>query len=97
MFESCDSPTLLGVERCLDINAGNGNLSCTAECTFDYSDCSAPPDGWESPNTPVDEEEGGCAFGSAPRTGASCAFVLGGVALVLGLRLRRGGVRGPRR
>jgi hypothetical protein len=97
MFEPCDSPTLLGVERCLDINAGNGNLSCTAQCTFDYSDCSAPPDGWESPNTPVDEEEGGCAFGYARRTGATYAFVVCGVALVLGLRLRRGGVRGPRR
>jgi hypothetical protein len=92
-FEACDSPTLLGVERCLDINAGNGDLSCTVECTFDYSDCSAPPSGWESPSTPVDEEES-CTLGasalrrSAPG-GLGWASALVAVTLTLRLRRRR--------
>jgi hypothetical protein len=92
-FEPCDSPTLLGVERCLDINAGNGQLSCTAECTFDYSDCSAPPDGWESPSTPVDEEEGGCSVAGSTVAGSmgggvTPALALGAAALLLAHRRR---------
>lgn len=67
--EECEGD-MLGKPSCSDLAAGDGLLACTAECTYDYSACSAPPDGTQPPDTttPIDEE-GGCSAGS--RGGAS--------------------------
>jgi hypothetical protein len=88
-FELCDSPTLMGVERCLDLSAGTGTLSCTADCSFDYSDCSSPPPGWEDPAPPPEEDEEGCTVGGPPPGRAVAGLAFGLVALALARRRLR--------
>ncbi|NUP11167.1 MAG: hypothetical protein HOW73_34410 [Polyangiaceae bacterium] len=66
--EDCEGSDLHQTD-CLAVDAGIGELACTAECTYDYSDCSKPPPGWEDDggddSAPV-EEEGCSATGRAP-------------------------------
>ena len=84
-YEECDSPELMGLTRCLDANAGAGTLTCLEDCTFDYSDCSKPPDGWEQPEG-VETEAPGCSLGDAG--GPSQAWLVAGLFGLVAVRRR---------
>jgi len=68
--EECDG-ALLGYERCIDLHFGAGDLKCTSECSYDYSDCTDPP-GEEDPLP----EEAGCNFSRGGARGSSIALLL---------------------
>jgi len=64
-FEECEG-TLLAYKNCFEVGAGEGLLGCTADCKFDYSNCSAPP-GATPPPPPVDtSQDSGCS--AAPKS-----------------------------
>lgn len=65
--EECDGAEL-SASNCLAIDAGVGELGCNADCTFDYSDCSKPPDSSGAGGGVVDDDGGeeGCAVSAAP-------------------------------
>jgi hypothetical protein len=86
-YEECDSPELMGLTRCLDADAGAGTLTCLEDCTFDYSDCSTPPDGWEQPGG-VETEAPGCSVRAV--TGDTSTWLVAGLVglLVAGRRCR---------
>ena len=70
-----------------DADAGAGTLTCLEDCTFDYSDCSKPPDGWEQPGG-VETEAPGCSLGDAH--GPSRAWLVAGLVGLVAVRRRRG-------
>jgi hypothetical protein len=81
--EDCDGE-LKAYERCIDLHFGAGDLKCTAECSFDYSDCTDPP----GEDDPLPEEEG-CAVSAGSIPGSSIAL-LALVLLSRGWRSRTG-------
>lgn len=86
-FEECDG-TLLAFPDCISVSAGAGQLKCQSDCTFDYSDCSKPPAGWEKNTEPADSSSEGCSTvparpdrGTEDALGALGALALAGVVL----------------
>lgn len=68
--EDCDGSDLNG-ETCASLNLGDGDLSCSATCTFDSSACSAGvPDAGPSPDS-----GGGAGGGSEPEDDGGCRSV----------------------
>lgn len=70
--EECDGDELR-LDDCLALSYGIGDLTCKADCTYDYSDCTKPPPGTNSDDDGgVTLDEGGCAAsaGEVPGFGA---------------------------
>ncbi len=91
--EECEGAKL-AVISCFDMNAGIGDLSCKEDCTFNYSDCSNPPDGAGDDDDGATAPASGCAL-SGRSSGSVQLFALlalGGAAL----RRRRRAVSGAR-
>ena len=90
-YEQCDSAEIMQFTKCVDAQAGAGALACLDDCSYDYSDCSNPPEGWERVG-PVEETDDGCAVGaSRGRLGPEGLGVawFGAAMMVLGIRRAR--------
>lgn len=88
-FEDCDG-TLLAYDSCISLNAGAGSLSCQANCTFDYSDCSKPPAGWaKTPDDGGDTSSDGCSLTPARRMDLELFGPVGAALVSAALALRR--------
>lgn len=70
-FEECDGD-LFALKDCAEAGAGTGTLGCTADCKFDYSQCSAPPGSTPPPAT-SSGEDGGCSAGRGQTTTGGAA------------------------
>lgn len=87
--EECDGAEL-SASNCLAIDAGVGELGCNADCTFDYSDCSKPPDSSGAGGAAEDDGgEDGCTVSAARDETRPDAATLGLLAAIaIGLRRR---------
>jgi hypothetical protein len=91
--EPCEGTTMSTTD-CMDESAGNGVLSCTDTCDFDYSACSAPPGNVSSDGDGSETLDEGCRVGSGSGARGSGA---GGAAVVAALALAVAGSRRRRR
>ncbi len=88
-YEECDSAELTTWTKCVDVYAGAGQLACREDCSFDYSDCSDPPDGWDKIGPAPELDEEGCTVASSARESGWGGLALVSVGLVL-VGVRRG-------
>lgn len=84
--EACDGD-LFAETNCLFVGAGEGKLGCTAECKFDYSDCSDGPGTMPIPDPPqTTGKESGCSIQRGGLSASGEASVLGMIGLVFAAR-----------
>lgn len=90
-YEECDNADLMTWTKCVDVNAGAGQLTCRDDCTFDYSDCSNPPEGWDQIGPAPELEDEGCSVHASggPRTSSFGLALLGVVIASVGVRRGR--------
>lgn len=90
--EACDGD-LLSVMNCMLVGAGEGSLTCTADCKFDYSGCSEPPGTTPIPDPPVgtegESEDVECSIKGVGQGKSDNRSVLGFLGLVLLAKLLR--------
>jgi hypothetical protein len=89
--EPCEG-AMFSSTTCADEGAGEGALGCTAQCQFDFSECTEPPDAPPPVDEMPDVSEEGCsaAGGRGASSGPSGALI---PALILGLAIARAAAR----
>lgn len=78
--EDCEG-SMMSETDCATLDAGVGSLSCGSDCRFDYSACSAPPDGTQDPGGDPGES-GGCSASGGSNDGAAALLLVVGLAFV---------------
>ena len=88
-YEQCDSAEIMQFTKCVDAEAGAGALACLDDCSYDYGDCSNPPEGWDKIG-PVEETDDSCSVGgSGGRLGGEGLGLAGLAAAMMALGVRR--------
>jgi hypothetical protein len=80
--EDCDGDLFVETD-CALLGAGEGALACTADCEFDYSQCSAPPGTTPVPNQTGNSDDTGCSIAIIGSTDTRGWLTLGAMALGL--------------
>jgi hypothetical protein len=86
--EACDGDLFVET-NCKFLGAGEGTLGCTADCKFDYSECSAPPGSMPIPNEQLNPvNDGGCSVARGGHEHDWGWLVCVGMGMVWGYRRR---------
>ncbi len=91
-YEQCDSAEIMQFTKCVDAQAGAGALGCQEDCSYDYSDCSNPPEGWDKIG-PVEETDESCSVGTPLHRGGLALGCLSAAMMALGMRTARRSAR----
>jgi hypothetical protein len=84
--EPCEGE-MMAKPDCMAVEAGTGELACTNKCTYDYSDCSMPPQGFSSGGGESGTDEGGgCSTSGGGADASAAALAL--AAILTGLRAK---------